>query len=87
MGYYGYIHNGDELTVDGKQYIELFKEYLKQKSEDIKIEHVSFSLLNIEKLNLTLFDSLGKISFLENIGEISSLIKDVAQAIKRAKHK
>lgn len=87
LGYYGYIHNGDELTVDGKQYIELFKEYLKQKSEDIKIEHVSFSLLNIEKLNLTLFDSLGKISFLENIGEISSLIKDVAQAIKRAKHK
>ena len=73
--------------MDGKQYIELFKEYLKQKSEDIKIEHVSFSLLNIEKLNLTLFDSLGKISFLENIGEISSLIKDVAQAIKRAKHK
>lgn len=87
LEYYGYIHNGDELTVDGKQYIDLFKEYLEQKSQDITIQHMSFSLINFEKLDLSLSDSLLKVSFLENVGEISSLIKMVVQAIKKIRHK
>lgn len=87
LEYYGYIHNGDELTVDGKQYIDLFKEYLVQKAQDITIQHISFSLINFEKLDLCLSDSLLKVSFLENVGEISSLIKMVVQAVKKIKHK
>lgn len=87
LEYYGYIHNGDELTIDGKQYIDLFKEYLEQKAQDATIQHISFSLINFEKLELSLADSLLKVSLLENIGEISSMIKNVLQAIKNYKHK
>ena len=36
LGYYGYIHNGDELTVDGKQYIELFKHRCTRGTNEIK---------------------------------------------------
>lgn len=85
LTYYGYLHNGDELTIDGKQYVELFKEYLIQKSEDINIMHSTYSLLNIEKLEFNLEVCLGKISILENLGEISDLLKNVVQAIKRGK--
>lgn len=87
LGYYGYIHNGDELTVDGKQYIELFKEYLKQKSENPNIEHISYSLLNFEKLEINLEACLSKISVLENLGEIPDLLKNVVQVVKEFIHK
>lgn len=87
LEYYGYLHNGDELTIDGKQYIELFKEYLKQKAENPNIEHISYSLLNIEKLEIGLEACLSKISVLENLGEIPDLLKNVGQAVKGVIHK
>lgn len=87
LEYYGYLHNGDELTIDGKQYIELFKEYLKQKSENPNIEHISYSLLNFEKLEINLEACLSKISILENLGEIPDLLKNAGQAVKGFIHK
>lgn len=85
LTYYGYLHNGNELTIDGKQYIELFKEYLRQKSEDLNIIHSTYSLLNIEKLEINLELNLCKIGILENLGEIFDLLKNVVQVIKRVK--
>lgn len=87
LGHYGYLHNGDELTIDGKQYIELFKEYLKQKAENPNIEHISYSLLNIEKLEINFEACLSKISILENLGEIPDLLKNAVQAVKGLIHK
>ncbi len=87
LKYYGYIDKYFELTVDGKQYIELFEEYLEQKAEDVKVEHVSFSLLNIEKLNMSLLDSVAKISVLDGVGSMSKLLSAIVQGIKSARHK
>ena len=87
LTYYGYLHNGDELTIDGKQYVELFKEYLRQKAQNPNVVHNSYSLLNIEKLEFNLGVCLGKISILENLGEISDLLKNAVQAIKSVIHK
>lgn len=87
LEHYGYLHNGDELTIDGKQYIELFKEYLKQKAEKPNVEHISYSLINIENLEHNLELCLGKISILESLGEISDLLKNAGQAIKKFIHK
>lgn len=87
LEYYGYLHNGDELTIDGKQYVELFKEYLRQKAENPNVEHNSYSLLNIGKLEFNLEVCFGKISILENLGEISDLLKNAGQAIKEFIHK
>lgn len=87
LKYYRYIDKYFELTVDGKQYIELFEEYLEQKAEDVKVEHVSFSLLNIEKLDMSLLDSIAKISILDNVGSISKLLSVIVQGIKSDRHK
>ena len=84
---YGYLHNGDELTVAGKNYIEFFQEYLEQKAKDVKTEHRTFALVNIEQLNFSLLESLGKISILENVGEVTKLLNIVVQAVKDARHK
>lgn len=87
LEYYGYLHDGDELTIDGKQYVELFKEYLRQKAENPNVEHNSYSLLNIGKLEFDLEVCLGKISILENLGEISDLLKHAGQVVKEFMHK
>lgn len=87
LKYYRYIDKYFELTVDGKQYIELFEEYLEQKAEDVKVEHVSFSLLNIEKLNMSLLDSVAKISVLDGVGSMSKLLSVIVQSIKSDRHK
>lgn len=87
LEHYGYLHHGDELTIDGKQYVELFKEYLRQKAENPNVEHNSYSLLNIGKLEFDLEVCLGKISILENLGEISDLLKHAGQVVKEFMHK
>lgn len=87
LEYYGYLHNGDGLTIDGKQYVELFKEYLRKKAENPNVEHNSYSLLNIRKLEFNLEVCFGKISILENLGEISDLLKNAGQTIKEFIHK
>lgn len=87
LEHYGYLHHGDELTIDGKQYVELFKEYLRQKAENPNVEHNSYSLVNIGKLEFDLEVCLGKISILENLGEISDLLKHAGQVVKEFMHK
>lgn len=65
----------------------MFKEYLRQKAENPNVEHVSYSLLNIEKLKISLEACLSKISVLENLGEIPDLLKNIGQAVKGFIHK
>ena len=83
LQYYGYLDKYYELTVDGEQYIDLFKDYLKQKALNPVIEHASFSLINIEELEFSLDACLGRISILENVGSISELLNKAGQAIKK----
>lgn len=79
LEHYGYLHNGDKLTIDGKQYIELYKEYLSQKAETPSVQHNSYSLINIGKLDSNLEISFGKISILGKVGSLSELLKKVIQ--------
>lgn len=78
LEYYGYLQNDYELTIDGRQYVELLKEYLQKKTENPCVEHISFSLLNIEKLEL----SFAKIDILSNLGKWIELFEKVKKAIK-----
>lgn len=75
---YGYLQNDYELTIDGRQYIKIFQEYLQKKAENPNVEHISFSLLNIEKLEL----SLAKIDILSNLGKWIELFGKAKKTIK-----
>ena len=74
LEYYGYLHNGDELTADGKQYVELFKEYLKQKEKNPTLENKSFSLINIDNLGIKLEANIGNCDVFGESG-IRELVK------------
>lgn len=82
LEYYGYLHMGDELTIDGIQYVELFQEYLQKKTENPSVEYVPFSLINIEHMEIHLFDSIAKISILDNVGKWPKLLQAAVKAIK-----
>lgn len=90
LEHYGYIDSERELTLDGKQYLNLLKEYI-QKVEDTKtlnkkdkgmnIElNANFSFINIDKL-VDFFGSLIDVS--KKIGKG----KKVAEFIKPIIHK
>ena len=81
LEYYGYIEDiGNieyELTVDGKQYIRLFKEYLVAKAENVQFIHNSYSLINIGKLKVNLEACLGKIDISTGLSDFVDFMKDI----------
>lgn len=87
LEYYGYLRNGDELTIDGRQYIELFTEYLEEKTSNPIVVHNSFTLVNLEKLDFSIDACLFKCGIAEGLTDISKTIKVAMQAIKNALHK
>lgn len=49
---YGYITEDDDLTIDGRQYVELFAENIEEKKQNPSIVlNNRFSLINLEELN------------------------------------
>lgn len=83
LEYYGYLENGDELTIDGRQYINLFKEYLKEKSNEPMFVHNSYSLINIGNLELNLEACVAKIGYFENFKDIVNSIEKLLQRVKK----
>ena len=83
LEYYGYLKNGDELSIDGRQYINLFKEYLKEKSNEPMIVHSSYSLINIGNLELNLEACVAKIGYFENLKDIVNSIEKLLQRVKK----
>lgn len=59
---YGYLHGNYELTMDGKQYVELFEEYLQEKDKNPSVENKPFLQINIQNLEVALakIDIFGK---------------------------
>jgi len=88
LEYYGYIKESEdmnddyELTIDGKQYIALFKEYLKQKTNNPVIIHNSFALVNIESLKVNIEACLGKIDLALEFGDLFKLVDSAILSIK-----
>ena len=93
LEYYGYVRECEdvddeyELTIDGKQYLALFKEYLKEKSNNPVIIHNSFTLINIENLKADIDACLGKINLALEFGDLFKLVDSAIQAIKNWLHK
>ena len=85
LHHYGYVDEDYFITTDGKQYLYLFKEYLDAKSTNINITHNSYSLINIEELELSVEACLGKIGIGENIGKISEFGSDLMDSFKKVK--
>lgn len=86
LEYYDYIEStedGYEVTVDGRQYIRLFKEYLKAKKENTAVIHKSFSLINIERFKMDMEACLGKANVTVDLGRIFELAKGAAEAVKK----
>lgn len=91
LKYYGYIkygidEDGEEtdyvLTIDGKQYIALFKEYLKAKTENPKIVYNYFILINIEELKIKLLEKFELLGIKVETSEIIKLANEVLEAAK-----
>lgn len=93
LEYYGYVKECEdiddeyELTIDGKQYLALFKEYLNEKSNNPVIIHNSFSLINIENLKVNIDACFGKIDLALEFGDLFKKIDSAIQAIKDWMHK
>ena len=86
LEYYGYLHNGDRLTTDGKQYVELFKEYLEQKEKNPAIEGNIYSLINIHTIGVKLEGNIGNCDVFGESG-IRELVKRVIQVTEKWLHK
>ena len=86
LEYYGYLHKGDELTTDGKQYVELFKEYLEQKEKNPAIEGNIYSLINIDNIGVKLEGNIGNCDVFGESG-IRELVKRVIQVTEKWLHK
>lgn len=83
LHYYGYIGRDYSITMDGKQYLELFKEYLQQKEKYPTVAfNNQFNLVNIEVLSNMLNANIGKEGISGVIGEFAKLCKNVGQMIK-----
>jgi len=83
LNHYGYIDYTDNLTIDGRQYVDLFLEDLQKKAENPNIViNNQFTLINIEALNA------GINSFVDIAGEsefftkVAGGIKNVWQLVK-----
>lgn len=77
LSYYGYLNKYEEVTIDGKQYIALYAEYLQEKEKNPSIAiNNSFALINIENLNIGL-------NTFFNFGEGISLFKKISDGIKK----
>ena len=83
---YGYMNEYGEVTIAGKQYIDLFAKYLaeKEKNLDIVVNN-RFVLINLEKLNagLNTFVDLGLGG--DVCKGVISAIKRVIQVMKKGK--
>lgn len=77
LAHYGYIDNVDnyEPTIDGVQYLRLFKEHLEvQEKHPVAIINNQFSLINTLKIDFSLFNSICGV-------EINSeLVKNIIEA-------
>lgn len=85
LEYYGYVKSvGDDyaLTIDGKQYIGLFKDFLHKKADDSIVVHNTFSLINIEKAQADIEMCLGKLDFSLKVDGLIEALKSVVQKIK-----
>lgn len=86
LKHYGYLHNGDELTTDGRQYVELFAEYLQEKAQNPQMVYNSYSLISIEKLSFNIDACLMKCGIADTLAEIAQFIQSVKLAMKLVKH-
>ena len=85
LKYYGYVisvDNGYALTIDGKQYIDLFNDYLAVKANNPQAVHNSYSLINIEKMQLDLEPCLAKLSVSLPKFSFSTILKKIGQLSK-----
>ena len=90
LEYYGYVKsvgNDYALTIDGRQYIALFKDYLDMKAMDPIIIHNSFSLLNIENIKADIECCLAKLNFPVKVDGLLKALNLTVQVIKGRLHK
>ena len=78
LEHYGYINDEYEPTIDGVQYLRLFKEHLEvQENKPTIVINNQFSLVNTLNLRLGLFNSMFE-SSLE-----SELLKGIIKIVKK----
>ena len=84
LEYYGYVDRNDKLTIDGKQYLLLFEEYLSVKIEQPQvIIHNEFSLINFESLLSAFNVDFGgiKLGFDIDMTPAFDFVKDISSKI------
>lgn len=86
LKYYDYVESVENdyvLTIDGKQYIELFKDYLNEKAINPIMVHNSFSLINLENVKANIEGCLTKLDFSLNVEGLLKKLDLAVQAVKR----
>ena len=83
LNYYGYVDMYGNVTMDGKQYVALFLDYLekKEKNPDIAINN-SFTLISLENLNFGVNTFLNLDAVVDAGKMVSSIIGKVQQYLK-----
>lgn len=81
---FGYltIEEDYELTIAGQQYLDLFTEHLEEKTEKPNITVKLFTLIDLEKLQLSLEANLAKLNLSGEIFKINNLLSVVNQKIR-----
>lgn len=82
LEYYGYLSDEEELTADGRQYIELFAEYMQEKVQNPQAVHNSYSLINVEKLSFNIEACLMRCGIAEKLVDVAQVVQAAKKGIK-----
>lgn len=87
LKYYGYLEDNYFISIDGRQYLELLKEYIECKIDNPSVVNNNYTAINyiqlINKLEVVLF----KGNIAETIGECAKFGNNLLQLIKKLLHK
>ena len=87
LNYYGYLDDDYFVSIDGRQYLELLKEYIKSKIDNPSIVNNNYTTINYIQLENNLEAVLLKGNIAETIGECAKFGNNLLQLIKSFLHK
>lgn len=87
LKYYGYLEDNYFISIDGRQYLELLKEYIECKIDNPLVVNNNYTTINYKQLTNNLEAVLLKGNIAETIGECAKFGNTLLQLIKKILHK
>ena len=87
LKYYGYLEDNYLISIDGRQYLELLKEYIECKIDNPSVVNNNYTTINYKQLTNNLEAVLSKGNIAETIRECAKFGNTLLQLIKNFLHK